>query len=109
MAFAVRDVVRDPQGQAFLVQAIPKGGLKTVTPSPGPGAWLTALPGEMGLLGLLINKLVYRGRWTVLVCPLVGSRPSAPSWSEETKNMRAANAVAQQAMDKIRSGTLIWR
>jgi hypothetical protein len=107
VAFAVRDVVRDPQGQAFLVQAMPTGGLKTVTPSLGPGAWLTALPGEMGLLGLLIHKLVYRGRWTVLVRPLVGNRPSTPSWTEEAKNMRAANAVAEQAMEKIRTGT--WR
>jgi hypothetical protein len=85
VALAAREVVRDPQGQAFLVQAIPQGGLKTVTPTSGPVTWLSGLPGEMGLLGLLNNKIVHRGRWTVLVRPLAGSRPSAPVWSEEAK------------------------
>jgi hypothetical protein len=107
VALAAREVVRDPQGQAFLVQAIPQGGLKTVTPTSGPVTWLSGLPGEMGLLGLLNNKIVHRGRWTVLVSPLTGSRPSAPVWSEEAKNMRAANELAAEAMQKVRSGTLV--
>lgn len=106
MVFAARDVVRDPQGRAFLVQALPKGGLKTVTPVSGAATWLTGLPGELGLLGLLSNKIVHRGRWMVLVCPLLGSRPIAPVWSEEAPNMRAANDVAKRAMEAVRGGTL---
>ena len=106
MAFAARDVVHDPDGRPLLVQALPKGGLKNLAvPSRGPVPWMTALPGELGLLGLLINKLVYRGRWTVVVCPLVGNGPAAPVWQQEARNMRTANEVAEGVMQKVRAGS----
>jgi len=62
MAFAVREIVSDPNGQHFLVQAMPKGGLKDMTPSSGPVTWLSGVPGEIGLLGLFLNKALARLR-----------------------------------------------
>lgn len=104
MTFAAREVVTTPEGQHFLVRAVPKGGRKAVTPSDGPVTWLSAVPGGLGLLGLFLNKVVYRGRWLVLICPIVHGQPTTATRSMEAKNMNAANQLAGEAIERLRQG-----
>jgi hypothetical protein len=107
VTFAVSEMVSDPRDRHFLVRAVPKGGLKGMTPSSGPVTWLTGVPGELGLLGLIINKVVYRGRWLVLASPIVRGEPVAATWSIEAKTMAEANRLAEDAIARIRAGTLL--
>lgn len=93
-----------PNEQHFLVQAVPKGGLKDMTPSSGPVTWLSGLAGERGLLGLILNKVGYRGRWLVLARPIVRGQPVDAAWSTEAKNMAEANRLAEDVIGRIRAG-----
>lgn len=105
MPVAAREIVSDPRDQHFLVHAVPKGGLKDLAPSSGPVTWLSGVPGELGLLGFILNKVVFRGRWLVLVHPIVHGQPAAAAWSTEAKDMAEANELAADVIGKIRVGT----
>lgn len=46
------------------VRIYPRGGLKLVRFS-GLDSWTSILPGLFGIVGLISNKLIFRGRWMV--------------------------------------------
>ena len=104
MTFAAREVVSTPDGQHFLVQAMPRGGLTDVTPTSGPATWLTAIPGALGLLGLFLNKVIHRGRWLVVARLIVHGRPTEATWSAEADTIDEANQLAETAMQRLRAG-----
>ena len=46
------------------IRIYPQGGLKLVRFS-GYDSWTSIVPGLVGIVGLLSNKLIFRGRWVV--------------------------------------------
>ena len=48
------------------IRIYPKGGLKLIGFS-GYDSWTSILPGLVGIVGLLSNKLIFHGRWVVQV------------------------------------------
>jgi hypothetical protein len=104
VTFATREVITDSAGRAVLVEAVPKGGLKGQTPTSGPITWRSTVPGELGILGYLTNKLVHRGRWLVLVRPIVAGHPTRPTWTGGATDMEAANALASETIAMLREG-----
>lgn len=109
MPLAAREIVSSPDGTLYYVRALPKGGLKEATPTSGPLTYFTEIPLEMGLLGLFINKVIYRGRWIVVVSPLERGKPYGKVWSQEARKMAEANDLATRVMDDIRTGKLAPR
>lgn len=74
MSYAQSRTVRDPAGIPYEVLASPRGDLLVGIPEGGPQNWLTTAPGWLGLLSLLLNVIVFRGRWQVFVRPLGTSK-----------------------------------
>jgi hypothetical protein len=70
VSYAQSRPVRDPSGIPYEVLASPRGDLLVRIPESGPLNWLTTAPGWLGLLSLLINLVVFRGRWQVFARPL---------------------------------------
>ena len=51
-----------------VVRIYPKGGLKLVRFS-GLYSWTSIVPGILGIVGLIANKLIFRGAWVVRLRP----------------------------------------
>ena len=61
----------------------------------------------MGLLGLFLNKVVYRGRWLLVARPIVHGEPGTATWSAEAKNMTDANRLAEDTLTRLRDGVAL--
>ncbi|MFN8192680.1 MAG: hypothetical protein U0R80_00175 [Nocardioidaceae bacterium] len=105
MAFAYRDGATSPSGQAFLIEALPVGGLKEVTPTSGPLTWLSEVPGNLGITGLIVHKLFFRGRWRVLVREIVRGSIGRTHADVRAADMESANEIAASIAEQIRAGT----
>ncbi|HEX4191212.1 MAG TPA: hypothetical protein VHZ06_09480 [Marmoricola sp.] len=104
MAFAARELVTTPSGDHFLVVALPQGGLKEITPTTGPVMWFSAVPGVLGIIGFLSNKLVFRGRWTVSVRPMPHGEAQPSIWRTRVANLGEANALVPGLVARLRNG-----
>jgi hypothetical protein len=106
MAFAALEVAHGPNGVTYLVRAMPKGGLKdTVDAIPSAVGFVSGMPGELGILGLLINKVVYRGRYVVEVRTIANGSRGPLLWTRETRNLREANALADDVVARLNAGS----
>lgn len=106
MAFAALEVVHTPSGLTYLVRSIPKGGMKDlVSSTPSVIGYTSTVPGEIGFLGLLANRLVYRGRYLVEVRAIDQNRRGPILWSREGRNLRDANTIAMRVVADLNSGT----
>ena len=106
MAFAARELVTSPTGDHYLVSGSPKGGLKKATPTAGVVTWVSALPGLLGILGLLTNKLIFRGRWVVQVEPVaLDGTARRAIWSKTVGSLTEANALVPGLAARLRNGT----
>ncbi|HET6151697.1 MAG TPA: hypothetical protein VFE15_02010 [Marmoricola sp.] len=104
MAFAARELVTTPSGDHFLVVALPEGGLKEITPTTGPVMWFSAMPGVMGVLGFLGNKLIFRGRWIVSVRPMPRGEAQPAVWRTKAATLAEANALVPGLVARLRNG-----
>lgn len=105
MTFPTREVVTNPDGQPFLVHALPKGGLKELTPRSGVATWVSVTPFALSVLGFVLHYVVFRGRWVVRASPIVHGDPVGASWTAETRSLAEANQVADELMRHIREGS----
>lgn len=106
MVFAARELVSSPSGEHFLVAGSPKGGLKKHATTAGIATWVTPAPGIVGILGLLINKVFFRGRWVVTVEPVgLDGTVQHPSWSRSVPSLEEANALVPGLAARLRNGT----
>lgn len=106
MAFATRELVTSPAGDHYLVSGTPKGGLKRITPTAGIVTWTTALPGLLGIIGLLVNKLVFRGRWVLIVEPVGLDGDVRPAiWRQTVASLAEANAQVPVLASRMRNGS----
>lgn len=79
-------VVQSPSG-AYVVRCLPRGAeLRDAVDQPEVLNWLSAWPGVLGLLGLLLHWTVYRRRWVVTV-----GLPSATGRSSRTEVVFVGN------------------
>jgi hypothetical protein len=67
VSYARSQPARAPDGTYYGVCASPRGDLLLSQSETGPATWLSANVGVLGILGYLLNKAVYRGRWRVVV------------------------------------------
>lgn len=85
------------------IRIYPKGGLKLIRFS-GYDSWTSILPGLIGIVGFLSNKLIFRGRWVVQV--RIPAQPDGPDEDEETfivRDRAEADVSVKQAYEWLRS------
>ena len=67
-----------PAGLYYEVAASPRGDLLLFESETGPTTWLSTNVGSLGILSFLLNLLVYKRRWRVVVRHTSGGRSESP-------------------------------
>jgi len=67
MSYAQSQPARAPNGAYYEVCASPRGDLLLYQSETGPASWLTANIGVLGILGFLVNKIAFGGKWRLVV------------------------------------------
>jgi hypothetical protein len=76
----------------------------------GPGTWTSGDVGVLGILSLIVNKTVFKGRWRIIVRPAPDSRSSVPTsgslWHRDVKKRQLDQAMDDLAR-RIESGAFV--
>lgn len=94
-----------PDGRSFAIAAYPAGSIPSLK-TPGPAATVATsrldMPTPLGFMSVLINRLVYRGSWTVRVGPWRGQR--GRRWKVRVATEQDSDRHAAALFDLVNSG-----
>ena len=79
MSYALSRPAKSPTGAYYEVAASPRGDLLVWFSETGPASWGSADLGIFGIVSFIVNKLVFKGRWRVVVRFAPESRSASPS------------------------------
>src|SRR3954451_3829415 len=79
MGYALSRPARSSTGVYYEVAASPRGDLLLWYSGAGPASLNNATPGVLGLLSLLVNRIVFKGRWRVVVRQAAEGRDISPT------------------------------
>jgi hypothetical protein len=101
VAYSIRQPARAPDGAYYDVTAVARGDLRRLLPDRGPALYLSANAGVYGIVGFLVNLLIFRRRWRITVRPSgdAGSfvSPTTSRYREDVTMKRAAERVEEIA------------
>jgi hypothetical protein len=76
----------------------------------GPSSWLSTNEGSLGVLGFLVNRLVYKGRWQVVIRRAPESRATSPTsgvlWRQQGLRKRDVESRMAELVTQIETGAL---
>lgn len=93
MSYVDSRPARSPDGAYYEVAASPRGDLLLYFSETGPQTWLSANVGVLGFLTFVVNRLVFRGRWQVVVRRAPASRSVGPGSGVLLRREVAGKAV----------------
>jgi hypothetical protein len=96
MSYARSQPARSPDGAYYEVAASPRGDLLLYQSETGIGSWFSASVGLLGLAGYLVNLVVFRRRWRVVVRTTMTSRAASP-----TSGVVFRRDVAKKSVDEM--------
>jgi hypothetical protein len=67
VSYAVSHLVRAPSGIYYEIAASPRGDLLLFQAEDGIGSWLSTNTGTLGILSFLLNLIIYRRSWRIVV------------------------------------------
>ena len=104
-AFPLGGRVTSPNGEAFDIVAARQGDLRWLN-AGNPPSLTNALPGVLGLMTILVNVIVFRGRWVVAVGPApVTSLRTGDRLQRQVVPGRTVEASIESLASKVRDGT----
>lgn len=97
--------VTSPTGEVFDIVAARQGDMRWLN-AGNPFSLTNALPGILGILTLLVNMTVFRGRWVVAVgsAPVTSLR-SGDELQRQVVAGRSVEASIESLASKVRDGT----
>ena len=100
MSYVIARPARAPTGEYYDVCASPRGDLLIWFAESGPQTWQSLNVGGLGIISFVINLLVFRRRWKIIVRVANGDRFQSPT-SGVLFSRIVSGAEAYPAVDDI--------
>jgi hypothetical protein len=91
------------------VAASPRGDILKYESETGPQTWTSLTPGLFGFVTFLVNRLVFRNMWRVIVRPAPESRLVGPGYGvlfHRDVKQRLVGVTMDEVVAQIESGDL---
>jgi hypothetical protein len=103
---AVTDPIEAPTGESYVVEALPRGAIRSPQLDNEILQWTSGIPLLAELAGWIRHRLVYKGAWTVVVTSVGAGTAPVTVHQESVHSRREAAQRMAAAVESIRSGKL---
>ena len=110
MSYALSRPAKSPTGAYYEVAASPRGDLLVWFSETGPASWGSGDIGILGIFSFIINKVVFKGRWRIVVGFAPESRSASPSsgilWRQDGVEKKDVESAMGAIVSRIERGDL---
>ncbi len=103
---AATDPIEAPSGESYVVEALPRGAIRSPLLDNEILQWTSGIPLLAELAGWIRHRLVHKGAWTVVVTSVGHGTESVIVHQESARSRREAAQRLEAAVEWIRSGKL---